>query len=78
MKFVIKVKDKGDLNSQAWEEEYDTEKGKWMIKRGFYNGPNEYGLAIVDYWNANLRRGDKPREFISVRIGEISEKSSHD
>lgn len=68
LKFKVKIKHKGEPDSQAWEEEYDTEKSRWMEKYAYnYDTPDEYGNALVDFWNAGLKPYQKPREFVSAK-----------
>lgn len=68
LKFVIKIKNKGEPDSKSWEEEYDTEEGRWMSKNQLdSNDPDEYGRNLVAFFNNTLRKGQEPREFVSAR-----------
>ena len=63
-KLVIRVK---RIDSEKeWDEDYPIEVlfncNNELIKS------DDYGRAIVEYYNATMRPGDKPREFVSSRF----------
>lgn len=56
MIFTMTVRNMGC--SETWEETYNKKT----------NDPNLYAQAIIAYFNDTLRRGELPRELVSVRV----------
>jgi len=67
MKFVIKVKIKGNPDSTAWTEIYDKN----------VDDPEKYGREAVDLWNNTLQSHEQAREFVSVVSVDKDSREEH-
>jgi len=67
MMFTLWSKNKGDPDSKAWSEDYNKP----------VDDPEAWCRETLDRFNATLRKGEQPREFVRVEIKANDEPLRH-